>query len=100
MKKISLKGLTDFPIEYYTGEPHLEVIGNFECVVDGLKSIMEYSSDRINSGVIVSVFILVLVTSLFAVQTFAGILICDRLGLLHRLVCLVAYLCKSFQMIS
>ena len=51
MKKISLRELTDFPIEYYTGEPHLEIIGNFECVVDGLKSIIEYSSDRIKLNI-------------------------------------------------
>lgn len=47
MKKISLKNLSDFPIEYYTGEPHLEIIGNFECIVDGLKSITEYSAEKI-----------------------------------------------------
>lgn len=47
MKKIKLRELTDFPIDYYTGEPHIEIIGNYECVVDGLKSILEYSSDRI-----------------------------------------------------
>ena len=44
--------LTDFPLEYYTGEPHLEITGNFECVVDGLKAIEEYSSEkiRLNTG--------------------------------------------------
>lgn len=51
MKKISLKNLTDFPVEYYTGEPHLEIIGNFECVVDGLKSITEYSSGKIKLNI-------------------------------------------------
>ena len=51
MKKISLRELTDFPIEYYTGEPHLEMIGNFECVVDGLKSIIEYSSEKIKLNI-------------------------------------------------
>ena len=51
MKKISLREFTDFPIEYYTGEPHLEMIGNFECIVDGLKSILEYSSDRIKLNI-------------------------------------------------
>lgn len=51
MKKISLRELTDFPLEYYTGEPHLEIIGNFECVVDGLKSIVEYSSGRIKLNI-------------------------------------------------
>ena len=51
MKKNSLRELTDFPIEYYTGEPHLEMIGNFECVVDGLKSIIEYSSDKIKLNI-------------------------------------------------
>lgn len=51
MKKFSLRELTDFPIEYYTGEPHLEMIGNFECVVDGLKSIIEYSSEKIKLNI-------------------------------------------------
>lgn len=51
MKKISLRELTDFPIEYYTGEPHLEMIGNFECVVDGLKSIIEYSAEKIKLNI-------------------------------------------------
>lgn len=51
MKKFSLRELTDFPLEYYTGEPHLEIIGNFECVVDGLKSIVEYSSDKIKLNI-------------------------------------------------
>lgn len=47
MKKNSIKNLTEFPIEYYTGEPHLQLYGNSECVVDGLKSIIEYNSDKI-----------------------------------------------------
>lgn len=51
MKKFSLRELTDFPLEYYTGEPHLEIIGNFECVVDGLKSIVEYTSDKIKLNI-------------------------------------------------
>ena len=51
MKKISLRELTEFPLEYYTGEPHLEIIGNFECVVDGLKSIVEYTSGRIRLNI-------------------------------------------------
>lgn len=35
MRKISLRELTDFPIEYYTGEPHLEIIGNFSHIDRG-----------------------------------------------------------------
>lgn len=30
-----------------TREPHLELIGCSECVVDGLKGILEYGDDRI-----------------------------------------------------
>lgn len=51
MKKNAIKNPTDFPIEYYTGEPHLELRGNSECVVDGLKSIIEYNSDRIKLNI-------------------------------------------------
>ncbi|MBE6719613.1 MAG: hypothetical protein E7571_03015 [Ruminococcaceae bacterium] len=31
----------------YTAKPHIEIIGNNECVVDGLKSILEYTKDKI-----------------------------------------------------
>lgn len=31
----------------YTNEPHIEILGNTRCVVDGLKGIIEYTSDRI-----------------------------------------------------
>lgn len=36
----------------YTSSPRLEIIGNSECIVDGLKGISEYNSDkiRINLG--------------------------------------------------
>lgn len=51
MKKNIVKNLTDFPIEYYTGEPHLELYGNSECVVDGLKSIIEYKKDKIKLNI-------------------------------------------------
>jgi len=47
MKKKSIKNLTEFPVEYYSGEPHLVIMGNDECIVDGLKSVLEYSSDKI-----------------------------------------------------
>lgn len=47
MKKKSAKKLSDFPFEYYTGQPRLEFYGTDECVVDGLKSIIKYSADEI-----------------------------------------------------
>lgn len=47
MKKKSKKKSTDFPFEYYTGEPRIEFYGTDECVVDGLKSIIKYSADEI-----------------------------------------------------
>ena len=47
MKKKSVKKTTDFPFEYYTGQPRLEFYGTDECVVDGLKSIIKYSADEI-----------------------------------------------------
>ncbi len=31
----------------YTFQPHIEIIGNSEFVVDGLKSILEYTKDKI-----------------------------------------------------
>jgi len=31
----------------YTGEPHLEIVGNSECVVDGLQGIVEYTKEKI-----------------------------------------------------
>ena len=31
----------------YTGSPRLEFVGNGECVVDGLKGILEFTNDRI-----------------------------------------------------
>lgn len=51
MKKFQIKNLTEFPVEYYTGEPHLELCGNSECIVDGLKSILEYSADKIKLNI-------------------------------------------------
>lgn len=47
MKKKSVKNTSDFPFEYYTGQPRLEFYGTDECVVDGLKSIIKYSADEI-----------------------------------------------------
>ena len=38
MKKKAYEKYGDFPAEYFTGQPHLELCGNFRCVVDGLKS--------------------------------------------------------------
>lgn len=31
----------------YTASPRLEIVGNSQCVVDGLKSILEYTKDKI-----------------------------------------------------
>ena len=31
----------------YTNEPHLELTGNSECIVDGLKGILEYTKEKI-----------------------------------------------------
>jgi sporulation protein YqfC len=31
----------------YASTPHIEITGNTECVVDGLKGICEYTKDRI-----------------------------------------------------
>lgn len=31
----------------YTAAPHLELIGNSECVVEGLQGIVEYTKDKI-----------------------------------------------------
>lgn len=31
----------------YTHSPHLELVGNSECVVDGLKGIIEYTKEKI-----------------------------------------------------
>lgn len=51
MKKKALKNFSDFPVEYFTGEPHLELYGNTQCVVDGLKSVLEYSGGRIKLSI-------------------------------------------------
>ena len=51
MKKNMLKNITDFPVEYYTGEPHIELYGNTQCVVDGLKSVVEYSDSKIKLNI-------------------------------------------------
>lgn len=31
----------------YTNAPHLELVGNTQCIIDGLKGIAVYSSDKI-----------------------------------------------------
>lgn len=31
----------------YTSQPHLKLVGNTECVVDGLKGILEYTREKI-----------------------------------------------------
>ena len=31
----------------YTAQPHIELVGNNECAVDGLKAVLEYTADRI-----------------------------------------------------
>lgn len=46
MKKIRRVKSRDDLITY-TSEPHIEILGNTRCVVDGLKGIIEYTSDRI-----------------------------------------------------
>lgn len=47
MKKIKLKEkVKPEPYDYYFGRPRLEMTGR-ECLVDGLQSILEYSSDKI-----------------------------------------------------
>ncbi|MCD7723587.1 MAG: YabP/YqfC family sporulation protein [Clostridiales bacterium] len=51
MKRKSTPYQTDFPLEYYNGTGHIEIIGNRECVVDGLKSILEYSSEKIKLNI-------------------------------------------------
>lgn len=51
MKKNMFKNLTDFPVEYYTGEPHIELYGNSQCIVDGLKSVIEYSDEKIKLNI-------------------------------------------------
>lgn len=51
MKRKSISPNTDFPLEYYNGTGHIEIIGNCECVVDGLKSIVEYSSEKIRLNI-------------------------------------------------
>lgn len=37
----------DIPAGCFTGEPHIELYGCSQCVVDGLKSVLEYSSEKI-----------------------------------------------------
>lgn len=47
MKKASLKNIIKPQgYDYYFGSPRLEMSGS-ECLVDGLKSVIEYSSDKI-----------------------------------------------------
>lgn len=47
MKKKTVKSRPDFPTEYFKGEPHLELYGCSQCVVDGLKSVLEYTDEKI-----------------------------------------------------
>lgn len=37
----------DIPAGCLTGEPHIELYGCSQCVVDGLESVLEYSADKI-----------------------------------------------------
>ncbi len=37
----------DVPVYTFTGEPHIEIIGTSQCVVDGLKGILQYGDDLI-----------------------------------------------------
>lgn len=45
MKRKTFKA--DDNIAGYVNQPRLELIGTEQCVVDGLKGIIEYSSDKI-----------------------------------------------------
>ncbi|MCD7873299.1 MAG: YabP/YqfC family sporulation protein [Clostridiales bacterium] len=38
-------------MEYFTGEPHIEIYGNSQCIVDGLKSVVEYSNKKIKLNI-------------------------------------------------
>lgn len=31
----------------YTSQPHLKLVGNNECIIDGLKGILEYTKEKI-----------------------------------------------------
>lgn len=47
MKKVKIKEkIMPRSYDYYFGKPRLEMTGR-ECLVDGLQSIIEYSSDKI-----------------------------------------------------
>lgn len=47
MKKVKIKEkIMPQSYDYYFGKPRLEMTGR-ECLVDGLQSIIEYSSDKI-----------------------------------------------------
>lgn len=47
MMKINANNNYEFPFELLTDEPHIELFGNNKCLVDGLKKILEYRSDKI-----------------------------------------------------
>lgn len=47
MRKKLVRSGVDIPRECFTGEPHIELYGCSQCLVDGLKSVLEYSSDTI-----------------------------------------------------
>lgn len=46
MKSLKKEKLSD-DIITFTNQPHLEITGTGECVVDGLKGIVEYTKEKI-----------------------------------------------------
>lgn len=50
MKRQKKSDFTDLPVNYCTGQPRLELLGN-ECLVDGLEGILEYTPERIKLAV-------------------------------------------------
>lgn len=47
MRKKLVRSSSDIPPQCFTGEPHIELYGCSHCLVDGLKSVLEYSSEKI-----------------------------------------------------
>lgn len=47
MRKKLSRSSADIPAGLFTGEPHIELYGCSQCVVDGLESVLEYSADKI-----------------------------------------------------
>lgn len=51
MRKKLSRSNADIPAGLFTGEPHLEMYGGSQCVVDGLESVLEYSAQQIKLAV-------------------------------------------------